>query len=147
LPASSSFQRNATKEPVMSRLSIAAAVITVLLLAAATIAAADALPPDHPVEVRDAEVEVAPGAGCTNTSGGVRGAWLHHGLDLLRVEIGVDYRFDKHYTLSPFLGVAATRYLAERSERTMGFDWIDDPKTTWTFSAGLLARFGALGAE
>jgi hypothetical protein len=88
-----------------------------------------------------------------SSGGGWRGMWLDQpgedtvlqGVDLLNLRAGVDYRYDKDFALSPYVGIAATKYLSESSGRTDGYEEIDDKQIDWTFNAGVQMRFDVNG--
>jgi hypothetical protein len=64
-----------------------------------------------------------------------------HGLDLARLQLGVDYRVSPTLALSPMIGAAVTRFLAEKGPDTRGFDEIDDPELTLHVFGGVQGRF------
>ena len=81
---------------------------------------------------------------------GWRGLWLGnddeteralHGIEMTRVQIGVDYRVTPTFALAPYLGASATMFLAEDTMATNGYDAIASNDVNWSFTAGLLGRF------
>lgn len=82
--------------------------------------------------------------------GGMRFLWIDEnntnttalrGIDLARVQIGVDYRISKGLAISPVIGATATMYLEKDTPMTDGYRAIDDKHVSWTFTGGLLGRF------
>jgi hypothetical protein len=85
-----------------------------------------------------------------STGGGMRWLWIDEnntstttlrGLDLARLQVGVDYRVTPTFALSPVIGATATMYLDADTPMTDGFRELDDKQISWTFSGGLLGRF------
>jgi hypothetical protein len=84
---------------------------------------------------------------------GWRGLWLEHtvgthvmqGLDLARVEVGLDYRVSDRLAIAPTVGIAVTKMLSEKRPAASGYSDIEDRKTGHFFFAGLTGRFDVLG--
>ena len=81
---------------------------------------------------------------------GYRGLWLAHeevfersmhGIEITRVQFGVDYRISPTFALAPYMGASAAMFIAEDTMATTGYEEIASNEINWTFSAGLLARF------
>jgi len=68
------------------------------------------------------------------------------GLELINVQIGLDYRFSPHFALGPVIGASAAmfdhQYFDKMSDASAP---LDGKKVSWTFSAGVLGRFDLLG--
>ena len=87
---------------------------------------------------------------------GWRGLWLGNdagtetklqGMDLARVQLGVDYRFTDSFALTPYLGVAASTFFQKADMTTDGYEGISGKGVNWSFTGGLLARFDVLGTR
>jgi hypothetical protein len=63
------------------------------------------------------------------------------GLELARLQIGVDYRIDQNVSISPVIGGSLNMFLTEDSPMTTKFDEIDDKKVNFIGFAGLAGRF------
>lgn len=63
------------------------------------------------------------------------------GVDLARVQLGVDYRFSRGFAISPVINATATTYLDQDTGMTSGYADIADKKVSWMFGGGLLGRF------
>lgn len=63
------------------------------------------------------------------------------GIDVARLQVGVDYRVSPTLSLSPVVGATATMFL--RGNAGAGADWmaIEDRDISVNFGAGLLGRF------
>jgi outer membrane protein W len=74
------------------------------------------------------------------------GVGLAVGVELARVQLGVDFRLTEDFALGPVIGASATMYGAERAPRA---DFVDyaDRGVNWTFSAGIAGRFNKLGTR
>ena len=64
------------------------------------------------------------------------------GLELAKVQVGLDYRLSPRFAIGPVLGASATMFNHQYDD-TMSDDAmaIDDKAINWTFSAGILGRF------
>jgi hypothetical protein len=80
---------------------------------------------------------------------GWRGYWLHndqgttalHGLELAKLQVGVDYRVSRLVALSPVVGGDLSMFLTESNPGSAGFSNITDPKVNTFVFAGLMGRF------
>jgi hypothetical protein len=81
---------------------------------------------------------------------GWRGLWLGndneteralHGIELTRVQVGLDYRITPTFALAPYMGASASMFLAEDTMTTNGYEEISNNEVNWSFTAGLLGRF------
>lgn len=81
---------------------------------------------------------------------GYRGLWLAsddkferalHGIEITRVQFGVDYRISPTFALAPYMGASAAMFIAEDRMMSSGYEEIPSNEVNWTFTAGLLARF------
>ena len=68
------------------------------------------------------------------------------GLELAKVQVGVDYRLSPHFAIGPVIGASATMFNHQYDDK-MSDDAmeIDGKEVNWTFSAGLLGRFDTFG--
>jgi outer membrane protein W len=86
---------------------------------------------------------------------GWRGHWIgkpegtdaRHGLDLARVQIGVDYRVTRDFSVSPYLGASATMFLTQSLAQQGTFSNIHDPNVNLFLAGGLIGRFDFLSAR
>lgn len=69
------------------------------------------------------------------------------GIDLARVQAGLDYRLTSGVALTPYVGATATMFLAKEDAMTSGFDQIDNRKVNFSFTGGLMARFDMFGSR
>jgi hypothetical protein len=69
------------------------------------------------------------------------------GIEMMRFQLGCDYRLSTDFAVSPFIGISATKYLQESSSRTDGYDETEDRDLHWTFTSGVQARFDVGGAR
>jgi hypothetical protein len=84
---------------------------------------------------------------------GWRGLWLDHaagthamqGLDVARVELGVDYRVSDRLAVAPTIGLAFTRLLSEKAPGASGYSRLEDRETGHFLFAGVTGRFDVLG--
>lgn len=72
------------------------------------------------------------------------------GLELGRIQAGIDYRISPDFSVGPVIGASASIYLEEAND-TMAdaddFNEISDKGVNWTFTAGVLGRFNAFGSR
>jgi len=86
---------------------------------------------------------------------GWRGHWIskpgatdsRHGLDLARLQVGVDYRVSPAFAVSPYLGASATMFLTQSLAQQSGFSNVHDPNVNFFFAGGLMGRFDILGSR
>jgi hypothetical protein len=87
---------------------------------------------------------------------GWRGYWIHndqgttslHGLELAKLQVGVDYRVARAVAISPLIGADLSMFLAESNPASTTFSNVADPKVNTFVFAGLLGRFDIpVGAE
>jgi hypothetical protein len=80
---------------------------------------------------------------------GWRGYWINtdqgttalHGLELAKLQLGVDYRVARTVALSPVVGADLSMFLTESNPVSQGFSNITDPKVNTFVFAGLMGRF------
>lgn len=81
---------------------------------------------------------------------GWKGLWLSpdqgkntslQGLDLARLQLGVDYRVNKDVSISPVIGGSLGLFVSQDSPMTNGYTEISDKKLNFTGFAGLAGRF------
>ncbi|HEX4802290.1 MAG TPA: hypothetical protein VFV14_02200 [Myxococcaceae bacterium] len=86
---------------------------------------------------------------------GWRGYWVNrpegrdsrHGLDLARVQVGVDVPVASGITVSPFIGATATLFLTQQLAQESSFSDIQDRKVNVFLNAGVMGRFDLLGSS
>jgi len=87
---------------------------------------------------------------------GWRGFWLNpssgavtslHGLDLARLQIGVDYRLSKDVSIAPAIGGSISMFLSQDTPMTSGSTTIGDKQVNFTGFAGLSGRFDLGGTR
>lgn len=84
---------------------------------------------------------------------GWRGIWIDHGmgthamqgLDLARLQVGVDYRVSPRFSLAPVLGVTATEFLKEKGPGATSYSNLSERKVSAFVFAGLSGRMDILG--
>jgi len=80
---------------------------------------------------------------------GWRGYWIHndvgttslHGLELAKLQVGVDYRVAKTVSISPLIGADMSMFLTQASPTSPTFSNVSDPKVNTFLFAGLMGRF------
>lgn len=81
---------------------------------------------------------------------GWRGLWLSpdqgkntsiQGLELARLQVGVDYRVNEDISIAPVIGGSVNLFVAQDSPMTAGYSEIDDKKVSFVAFAGLAGRF------
>jgi len=85
---------------------------------------------------------------------GWRGYWVNrpegrdsrHGLDVARLQIGLDVPVAQGVTISPFVGAAATVFLTQQLAQESSFSDIQERKVNVFLNAGVLGRFDLLGS-
>src|SRR5438105_14264588 len=83
---------------------------------------------------------------------GWRGHWIskpgatdsRQGLDLARLQVGVDYRLRREFSVSPYVGASATMFLTQSLSQQSGFSNVPDPSVNFFFAGGLMGRFDVL---
>ena len=86
---------------------------------------------------------------------GWRGYWINrpqgrdsrHGIDLARLQVGVDVPVTPGVTIAPFVGATATLFLTQQLAQDISFSDIRDRKVNVFFNAGLMGRFDLLGSS
>jgi hypothetical protein len=70
------------------------------------------------------------------------------GLDLARLQAGVDYRVTPTLSIGPVISATATTFIREDNSMTSGYEKInDDRDVNFNFSAGLMGRFDAFASH
>ena len=80
---------------------------------------------------------------------GWRGYWIHgnqgttslQGLELAKLQLGVDYRVARAVAVSPVIGADLSMFLSESTPASQSFSNITDPKVNTFVFAGLMGRF------
>jgi hypothetical protein len=83
---------------------------------------------------------------------GWRGHWIsqaggtdsRHGLDVARLQVGVDYRVSPALSIAPYLGASATVFLTQKLQQEASFGNVSDPSVSFFFTGGFLGRFDVL---
>jgi hypothetical protein len=82
--------------------------------------------------------------------GGWKGLWLEpdagkttslQGLDLARVQAGVDYRVSPDVSISPIIGGSLGMFISEDSPMTNGYTELKNKEVNFTGFAGIAGRF------
>jgi hypothetical protein len=80
---------------------------------------------------------------------GARGHWIatdsgrtsRYGVDLVRLQAGIDYRVARTVALGPVLGFELTTFLTEKTPAQTQFSRVSQPAVTSFVFLGVLARF------
>jgi hypothetical protein len=80
---------------------------------------------------------------------GWRGYWIREngattslqGIELAKLQVGVDYRLTRSVSISPVLGVDLSTFLTEETPGENGFHNVASPEVNTFFFAGLMGRF------
>jgi outer membrane protein W len=80
---------------------------------------------------------------------GWRGFWIKEdqgttslqGLEIAKLQLGVDYRMDRAIAISPLIGVDLSTFLSQDTSSSDSFHKIDSPKVDSFIFAGLQGRF------
>jgi hypothetical protein len=97
----------------------------------------------HSRESRSIDPWISAGAGW-------RGLWLSpafapavsvHGLELLRIQLGIDYRFTPWFAISPVIGVSASLFLVEGAATATERMTLHDNRLNLYGFTGVLGRF------
>ena len=86
---------------------------------------------------------------------GWRGHWIdkavgtdtRHGLDLARLQVGVDYRVSPEFSIAPYVGASASLFLAQELAQQTAFSNVQDPNVNLFFFGGVMGRFDILGSR
>ena len=87
---------------------------------------------------------------------GWKGLWLNpssgkvtslQGLELARLQLGVDYRVSKDVAISPVIGGSLSLFISQDSDMTADLTEITDKKVNFTGFAGLSGRFDLGGSR
>jgi len=69
------------------------------------------------------------------------------GLELARLQVGVDYRISRDVAIAPVIGASLSTFLSQDNEMTDSLTEIEDKKVNFTGFAGVAGRFGLGGAR
>ena len=80
---------------------------------------------------------------------GWRGYWVNEnagnvsvqGLELAKLQVGVDYRIDREVSISPVVGADLSAFLTESAPGSDGFRNISNPHVNTFLFAGFMGRF------
>jgi hypothetical protein len=75
------------------------------------------------------------------------GTEYRHGLDVVRIQVGVETPLTKQIAISAFFGGALSLFLTRKGPLENSYSSIPDPQITAFFNAGLMARFDLFGAQ
>ena len=87
--------------------------------------------------------------------GGYRVYWIaqpegtdyRHGLDVVRIQLGVDTPLTRQIAIAAFVGGALSLFLTRQGPLENSYSSIPSPQITAFFNAGLMARFDLFGAQ
>lgn len=74
------------------------------------------------------------------------GRSLDVGVELARLQTGIDFRVSPDFAIAPVIGMSVVQYGAHKSPMRE-FAEIDDKGVNWTLSAGIAGRFNAFGSR
>jgi hypothetical protein len=85
---------------------------------------------------------------------GWRGYWVNrpegrdtrHGLDVARLQVGVDIPVTSGVNISPFAGATASLFLTQQLANETSFSNISSPNVNFFFTAGVMGRFDLFGS-
>ena len=69
------------------------------------------------------------------------------GIELAKLQVGVDYRIDSSFAIGPVASASATMFTHERTSAMSDFAAIDDKDISYSVSIGLLGRFDFFGSR
>lgn len=81
---------------------------------------------------------------------GWRGLWLSprgaesssvHGIELARIQLGIDYRFTPWFAIAPVIGASATAFVAEDAAMASSLSAVHDNRLNLYGFTGVLGRF------
>ena len=86
---------------------------------------------------------------------GWRGQWvskgvgtdIRHGIELARVQVGLDYRVSPEFSVSPYLGASASLFLTQELAQQTSWSNVSDPNVNIFFMGGIMGRFDILGSK
>jgi len=87
---------------------------------------------------------------------GWKGLWLDpasgkttslQGLELARLQVGVDYRLSRDIAIAPVIGGSISTFISQDSDMTTDLTEINDKKVNFTGFAGLSGRFDLGGSR
>jgi len=64
-----------------------------------------------------------------------------HGVDLARLQVGLDYRVSRELSVAPYLGASATMFFTEQLGHETTFSNIGSPNVNFFFLGGVMGRF------
>ena len=72
---------------------------------------------------------------------GDKGTTAMHGMDLAKLQVGVDYRVDKQISISPVVGVDLSTFFTQSTPETHAYQNISNPNVNTFLFAGVQGRF------
>ena len=75
------------------------------------------------------------------------GSDTRHGLDLARLQVGVDYRVSPEFSISPYVGATLTTFLTQELAQDQTFSNVRDPNVNVFVLGGIMGRFDVLGSS
>jgi len=86
---------------------------------------------------------------------GWRGQWvsksagtdIRHGIELARVQVGLDYRVSPEFSVSPYLGASASMFLTQELAQQTSWSNVSDPNVNFFFMGGIMGRFDIIGSK
>ncbi len=78
---------------------------------------------------------------------GAAGADVMHGIDFVRLQVGVDFPVANGLTVAPFVGGTGTVFLTRELAQETSFSNISNPQVNLFFNAGVMGRFDLFGGK
>jgi hypothetical protein len=70
-----------------------------------------------------------------------------HGIDFVRLQVGVDFPVANGLTVAPFVGGTGTVFLTRELAQETSFSNISNPQVNLFFNAGVMGRFDLFGGK
>jgi hypothetical protein len=87
---------------------------------------------------------------------GWRGMWLGNdqateaklqGIELTRVQAGVDYRLTPSIAITPYVGASASMFIARGDMTDGSYTELANKELNWSFTGGVMGRFDLFGSR
>jgi len=70
-----------------------------------------------------------------------RGTTTMHGIEIAKLQVGLDYRVDKQIAISPVVGIDMSTFFTQSTPQTQAFHNVSNPNVNTFLFAGLQGRF------